>query len=125
MRVKIIFVSIIYFLLIGFSYGQQPKDNYEIHIPTWFQPACRVDTCTNTIWHVVYNEKSIKKVSYKIYNPEKTNVIYKSNKIWEGKTGKAFPEEYHKANSYPYEITFYTIDKKTIIKKGNVYLHVW
>lgn len=101
------------------------KDSCEILIATWFQPACRVDTCTNTIWHVVYNDKYLTKVLYKIYNTTKTKVIYKSNKIWEGKIGKPFPLEYHKAGYYPYEITFYTNSKKTIVKKGKVYLHIW
>lgn len=99
-------------------------DNCVISISTWFQPACLVDTCTNTIWQVNYNDKCITKVLYKIYNPTKTKVIYKSNKIWSGKTGKAFPLEFYKADYYPYEITFYTNDKKTIVKKGKVYLHI-
>ena len=107
-------------------YGQKPQDSCEIYIETWFEPACQLDTCANTIWRVGYNDKcNITTVFYKIYNPTKTKVIYKSTKVWEGKTGKAFPLLFYKADSYPYEITFYTKDKKTIVKKGKVYLHIW
>jgi hypothetical protein len=125
MKRQITFLTIVFIFLFKVSLGQQLQDSCEIHIANWFQPACRVDTCTNTIWQVDYNDKCITKVLYKIYNPTKTKVIYKSNKIWSGKTGKPFPLEFYKAEHYPYEIIFYTNDKKTIVKKGKVYLHVW
>lgn len=125
MKRQITFLTIVFIFLFKVSLGQQLQDSCEIHIATWFQPACRIDTCTNTIWQVVYNDKCITKVLYKIYTPTKTKVIYKSNKIWSGKTGKPFPLEFYKADYYLYEIIFYTNDKKTIVKKGKVYLHVW
>ncbi len=98
-------------------------DSCGIFIETWFAPLCHMDTCTNSSWDITYNEKcSITKVNYKIWNPEKSKVIYDSNKIWEGRADNALG--YYKANYYPYEITFYAKEKK-IIKNGIVYLHIW
>ena len=121
------FLTIVFLLLLKASYGQQnPKDSCDINIYSWFEPACRLDTCMHVNWLVSYGDKcGIYKVLYKIYNPTKTKVIYKSNKIWSGKTGKPFPLEFHKPDYYPYEIRFYTNDKKTIVKTGKVYLHIW
>jgi hypothetical protein len=112
-------------LLLKSSYGQQnPKDSCDINICSWFEPACRVDTCMNTNWLVSFGDKcGVYKVLYKIYNPTKTKVIYKSNKVWEGKANT--PLGFYKADYYPYEITFYTKDKKVIKKQGKVYLHIW
>ena len=119
------FLTIVFILLIKVGYGQQhTKDSCDIKIYSWFEPACRVDTCMNVNWLISYGDKcGIYKVLYKIYNPTKTKVIYKSNKIWDGKTNN--PLGYYKADYYPYEITFYTKDKKTIMKTGKVYLHIW
>lgn len=124
MNRKITFLTIVFIFLVKFSLGQQSKDSCEIYIETWFEPYCQVDTCTNTAWTISYSEKcNITKVLYKIYNPTKTKVIYKSDKLWDAKTNK--PYILYPADYYPYEITFLTKDKKTIVKKGKVYLHVW
>lgn len=110
--------------LLSLCYGQKTQDSCEIHIETWFEPYCQVDTCTNGTWDISYSDKcNITKVLYKIYNPTKTKVIYKSDNVWAAKTNK--PYILYPAGYYPYEITFCTKDKKTIVKKGKIYLHVW
>lgn len=106
------------------GYSQQATDSCHIDIGTWFQPACRVDTCLNVHWHIAYSDQCrIEKVHYKIYNPEKTKVIYQSDKTWDGQTDSPF--HYHKVGYYPYEITFYTKDKNIFVRQGKVFLHIW
>lgn len=118
--------AIIFCSLFTSAYAQQSADSCNIEIGTWFQPACRVDTCLNIGWHIAYSDECrIEKVHYKIYNPEKTKVIYQSDKTWDGKTDSPFPDNYHKTGHYPYEITFYTKDKNIFVRQGKVFLHIW